>query len=56
MLYTVIDIELRSLKDKFMLACLKGAVCSILTLLKHKNTIIRLQIFKKHVKLTYLFI
>ncbi len=27
-----------------------------LTLLKHKHTIIRLQIFKKHAKLTYLFI
>ncbi len=35
---------------------LKGAVCRILTLLKHKNTIICLQIFKKHAKLTYLFI
>ncbi len=35
---------------------LKGAVCRILTLLKHKNTIIFLQIFKKHAKLTYLFI
>ncbi len=34
----------------------KGAVCRILTLLKHKNTIICLQTFKKHVKLTYLFI
>ncbi len=34
----------------------KGAVCRILTLLKHTNTIICLQIFKKHVKLTYLFI
>ncbi len=34
----------------------KGAVCRILTLLKHKNTIICLQIFKKHAKLTYLFI
>ncbi len=33
---------------------LKGAVCRILTLLKHKNTIIVLQIFKKHAKLTYL--
>ncbi len=30
--------------------------CRILTLLKHKNTIICLQIFKKHAKLTYLFI
>uniref|UniRef100_A0A671LR65 G protein-coupled receptor kinase 7b n=1 Tax=Sinocyclocheilus anshuiensis TaxID=1608454 RepID=A0A671LR65_9TELE len=27
---------------------LKGAVCTFLTLLKHKNTIICLQIFKKH--------
>ncbi len=36
--------------------CFKGAVCRILTLLKHKNTIICLQIFKKHAKLTYLFI
>ncbi len=35
---------------------LKGAVCRILTLLKHKNTIICLQTFRKHVKLTYLFI
>ncbi len=35
---------------------LKGAVCRILTLLKHKNTIIYLQTFRKHVKLTYLFI
>ncbi len=35
---------------------IKGAVCRILTLLKHKNTIICLQIFKKHAKLTYLFI
>ncbi len=34
----------------------KGALCRILTLLKHKNTIICLQIFKKHAKLTYLFI
>ncbi len=34
----------------------KGVVCRILTLLKHKNTIICLQIFRKHVKLTYLFI
>ncbi len=34
----------------------KGAVCRILTLLKHKNTIICLHIFKKHAKLTYLFI
>ncbi len=34
---------------------LKGAVCKFLTLLKHKNTIICLQIFKKHAKLTYLF-
>ncbi len=35
---------------------LKGAVCRILTLLKHKNTIICLQTFRNHVKLTYLFI
>ncbi len=35
---------------------IKCAVCRILTLLKHKNTIICLQIFKKHAKLTYLFI
>ncbi len=35
---------------------LKGAVCRILTLQKHENTKICLQIFKKHVKLTYLFI
>ncbi len=35
---------------------LKGAVCKFLTLLKHKNTIICLQIFKKQAKLTYLFI
>ncbi len=34
----------------------KGAVCRILTLLKHKNTIICLQTFRKHVKVTYLFI
>ncbi len=34
----------------------KGAVCRILTLLKHKNTIICLQTFRKHVKLTYLCI
>ncbi len=34
----------------------KGAVCRILTLLKHKNTIICLQTFRKHVKLTYVFI
>ncbi len=33
----------------------KGAVCRILTLLKHKNTVICLQTFRKHVKLTYLF-
>ncbi len=42
------------------LSCLdgsiKGAVCRILTLLKHKNTIICLQTFRKHAKLTYLFI
>ncbi len=37
-------------------AVLKGAVCKFLTLLKHKNTIICLQIFKKHAKLTYLLI
>ncbi len=37
-------------------AWFKGAVCRILTLLKHKNTIICLQTFRKHVKLTYLFI
>ncbi len=36
--------------------CVKGAVCKFLTLLKHTNTIICLQIFKKHAKLTYLFI
>ncbi len=35
---------------------IKGAVCRILTLLKHKNTIICLQICKKHAKLIYLFI
>ncbi len=35
---------------------LKGAVCKFLTLLKHKNTIICLQVCKKHAKLTYLFI
>ncbi len=35
---------------------LKGAVCRILTLLKHKNIIICLQTFRKHVKLTYFFI
>ncbi len=34
----------------------KGAVCRILTLLKHKNTIICLQICRKHAKLTYLYI
>ncbi len=38
------------------IVCIKGAVCKYLTLLKHKNTIICLQIFKKHAKLTYLFI
>ncbi len=37
-------------------AALKGAVCKFLTQLKHKNTIICLQIFKKHAKLTYLLI
>ncbi len=43
----------------FKITCrerVKGAVCRILTLLKHKNTIICLQTFRKHVKLTYLFI
>ncbi len=35
---------------------IKGDVCRILTLLKHKNTIIYVQIFKKHAKLTYRFI
>ncbi len=35
---------------------IKGALCRILTLLKHKNSIICLHIFKKHAKLTYLFI
>ncbi len=35
---------------------IKGATCRILTLLKHINTIICLQIFKKHAKLTYLCI
>ncbi len=39
-----------------MFKLFKGAVCRILTLLKHKNTIICLQTFRKHVKLTYLFI
>ncbi len=34
----------------------KDAVCRILTLLKHKITIICLHIFKKHIKLTHLFI
>ncbi len=45
----VISIKIISVK-------IKGAVCRILTLLKHKNTIIYLQTFRKHVKLTYLFI
>ncbi len=35
--------------------CIKGAACRILTLLKHKNTIICLQIFKKHAKVKYFF-
>ncbi len=35
---------------------LKDAVFKFLSLLKHNNTIICLQIFQKHVKLTYLFI
>ncbi len=35
---------------------LKDAVFKFLTLLKHNNTIICLQIFQKHVKLTSLFI
>ncbi len=39
----------------FIIFIVKGAVCRILTLLKHKNTIICLQTFRKHVKLTYLF-
>ncbi len=45
-------------KYTFTTVCIyiKGAVCRILTLLKHKNTIICLQTFRKHVKLTYLFI
>ncbi len=34
----------------------KGAVCRILTVLKHKNTIICLQIFKKHAKLTLVYL
>ncbi len=42
--------------SKFCYHLLKGAVCRILTLLKHKNTIICLQTFRKHVKLTYLCI
>ncbi len=31
-------------------------MCHVLTVLKHKNTIICLQIFKKHAKFTYLFL
>ncbi len=42
--------------DDVKMKRLKGAVCRILTLLKHKNTIICLQKFKKHAKLTNLFI
>ncbi len=42
--------------EKLHQTFIKGAVCKFLTLLKHKNTIICLQIFKKHAKLTYLFI
>ncbi len=38
-----------------MLNYIIGAVNTFLTILKHKNTIICLQIFKKHAKLTYLF-
>ncbi len=34
--------------------CSPSAVCKFLTLLKHKNTVICLQIFKKHAKLTCL--
>ncbi len=34
----------------------KGAVCRILTLLKHKNTIICLQTFRKHVKLILVYL
>ncbi len=34
----------------------KSAACRILTPLKHKNTIICVQIFMKHAKLTYIFI
>ncbi len=55
----IMDYELFSIlarSDGLKLICIKGAVCKFLTLLKHKNTIICLQIFKKHAKLTYLFI
>ncbi len=51
--------EDKSIKHKFRWGVnrfVKGAVCRILTLLKHKNTIICLQTFRKHAKLTYLFI
>ncbi len=46
----------QEVKELAVWCSLKGAVCRILTLLKHKNTIICLQTFRKHVKLTYLFI
>ncbi len=39
----------------YVKSLLKGAVCK-LSLLKHKITIICLQILKKHAKLTYMFI
>ncbi len=54
--WSALPIKDKSLLTETIKEKLKGAVCRILTLLKHKNTIICLQIFKKHAKLTYLFI
>ncbi len=41
---------------KWTLNFFKGALCKVLTILKHKNTIICLQIFKKHAKLTLVYL
>ncbi len=49
------SLSLGNAENRLSLAFLKGAVCRTLTLLKHKNAIC-LQTFRKHVKLTYLFI
>ncbi len=53
-LFVIVSLRLQYFSQQVTWQTLKGAVCRILTLLKHKNTIICLQIFKKHAKLTCL--